>query len=599
MALVSAAPALAQTAPLRVGEEIQGELTAEDPKVSDEQDGYSYDLYSFRAEAGQRLEAIMRAANFDAFLEVYEAGTPEDILASDDDGLMEGTDSRLRWTAPEDGDYVLRARSLVGPELGTYTLSLKQRPPAPQAPAPGSISVGQTIQGVIDDGDPIDDGDVPYDAYAFSAAQGQRFAIRLNADDFDPIVRVGTAGEFSELGVNDDAGGGGLNSYLVFTAPEAGQYVVRAAPLISNGAGGYTLSLEDGPEPVAAISAALGDTIEGELGEGDGVSEGGHRADAYRFSAEAGQRVTLSMSSEAFDTYLQLYRETEGGRELVAEDDDGMGDSTHSRIDATLADGGVYVLEARGFTATAEGAYTLVLEAAQPDPEPTPLAFGATIQGEITEDDPTDSEGRSFDAYSFAGQVGQRVQAIMRSGDFDTFAQIGRPGGEFEALAQDDDGLMQGTDSRLTFLLPETGDYVLRASPLGSDTTGLYSLELIDRGPQPAPGSLLIGATARGSLTEADAMAEDGSFYDAYRMNLKAGEKLRITMVSNAFDSVIYVGEDKENAFEALAQDDDSLSDTHARLDWAPEADGVYVIRAGSFAAGQTGAYALTVERKP
>jgi hypothetical protein len=43
---------------------------------------------------------------------------------------------------------------------------------------------------------------------------------------------------------------------------------------------------------------------------------------------------------------------------------------------------------------------------------------------------------------------------------------------------------------------------VVRASPLGSDGKGLYSLELTDRGPQPEPGSLLIGSTARGTLTE-------------------------------------------------------------------------------------------------
>ena len=38
--------------------------------------------------------------------------------------------------------------------------------------------------------------------------------------------------------------------------------------------------------------------------------------------------------------------------------------------------------------------------------------------------------------------------------------------GEFEALASDDDGLAEGTDSRLNFTLPSDGNYVVRAMPL-------------------------------------------------------------------------------------------------------------------------------------
>jgi hypothetical protein len=177
--------------------------------------------------------------------------------------------------------------------------------------------------------------------------------------------------------------------------------------------------------------------------------------------------------------------------------------------------------------------------------------------------------------------------------------QIGRAGAEFTALGSDDDGLGQGTDSRLSYSLPEDGDYVVRAMPLGKEGKGLYSLELVDKGPQPQPGSLLVGSTARGTLTEADAMAEDNSFYDAYRVTLKEDEKLLITMVSNEVDSFVVVGNDKDGAFEVLGSDDDSLSDTHAKLEWTAPADGTYEIRAGAFQQGQTGAYALHVEKQP
>ena len=105
-----------------------------------------------------------------------------------------------------------------------------------------------------------------------------------------------------------------------------------------------------------------------------------------------------------------------------------------------------------------------------------------------------------------------------------------------------------------------------------------------------------MGATARGTLTDDDGLTEDGSYYDAYKVTLKAGEKLRLTMVSNAFDAYIDVGqEDESGVFTSVISDDDGLSDTHAKIEWSVEEDGDYVIRARSFASGQEGAYALTV----
>ncbi len=136
--------------------------------------------------------------------------------------------------------------------------------------------------------------------------------------------------------------------------------------------------------------------------------------------------------------------------------------------------------------------------------------------------------------------------------------------------------------------------------PYATDSKGLYSLELLDRGPEPKPGSLLVGTTVRGVLTETDATADNNSFYDAYSVTLKEDEKLLITMVSNEVDSFLIVGREQEDGeFEVLASDDDGLSDTHAKLEWTAPADGVYQVRAGSFQQGQTGSYALNVEKQP
>ncbi len=595
LAIPVATPALAQRADvLTPGQSVEGQIAEGDATAAD--DGYRYDDYLIRARAGQRLEAVMRAEAFDAFLEVFRQGETE-RLASDDDGLGEGTNSRLRFIAEQSGTYVLRARPLGGIEGGSYNLRLTERPAAGRPPRPSGIRVGQTLRGQLTPNDPESGAGQAYDAYAFRARAGERFVIDLVSDDFDPVVRIGRmrAGEFDELAMNDDTIDTGLNSHLTFTAAEGGDYVIRATPLSPGGEGAYSLTLARGQEVASAQEIAVGGSASGSLAEGDGKGADGATADVYRFSGREGQRIRIDMSSDDFDTYVELF---DANHTSLAEDDDGA-EGTDSRLTFVLPSNGVYFIEARAFT-EATGGYEISIAEVEPEKAPQALAFGSPTQGEISEADSTDSDDRGFDAFAFQGVAGQRVQAIMRSGDFDTYLQISRAEGEFSALASDDDGLGEGTDSRLSFTLPDDGAYVLRALPLGSDGEGLYALELIDRGPQPQPGSVLVGATARGVLTEADATAEDNSFYDAYRVTLKEDEKLRVTMVSNEVDSLLVIGRPQaDGGFEVLGSDDDGLSDTHAKLEWTAPSDGVYEVRAGTFQQGQTGAYALNVEKQP
>lgn len=610
IALFAAGHAAAQdVSSLRIGQTVSGQLTAEDTQVdSDEIGQFVYDTYTLQARDGQRLQVAMRSDAFDAYLEVYKDADTGEAIAMDDDGLGEGTNSRARFTA-ERGTYIIRARTLAGLEGGDYTLEVTDRGQAPRAPRPTAIRLGDNVNGAISDRSPVEEdgqyGEYTYNGYSFRARQGERLAITLESEDFDPIVRVGRMGRngaFEELAQNDDSGAGGLNSYLVFTAPANGEFVIRAAPLDGSADGDYELGLAEGPPPLVARPIAVGETVEASLDAGDGGNAFGQRADAYSFTGTAGQRIVATMSSDAFDTYLELFSENSdenGGRYALDSDDDGAGEGTNSRLTYTIPSDGQYTIEARAFTGEGEGDYTLTFEEAAPLPAPVALGYGTTVQGEIVAGDPLDDESRGFDAYSFSGTAGNRIQLIMRSGDFDTYLQIGSPEGDFYAMASDDDGLGEGTDSRLNYVLPNDGEFIVRASPLSSDADGLYSLELLDRGPQPLPGSILVGATARGTLGEDDALAEDGSFYDAYKISVKAGDKLRLTMVSNEFDAFIDIGrEDEAGVFTSVVSDDDSLSDTHAKIDWAVEEEGDYVIRARSFSSGQSGAYALTVEPK-
>lgn len=595
IALLTSGAAMAQTAvDARLGDQIRGRLEDGDARSRGE-DAYRYDDYRVQLRAGQRLQAELRSEDFDAYLEVFAEGeTAREALASDDDAAGE-LNARLRFTAPQAGRYIVRARTYAGLETGDYVLSLSERP-AVRAPRPGRIAIGREVTGRLASNDAEDDDGRVYDAYAFRAAAGERVAIRLDADDFDAVLRVGrlVGGSFVQMAENDDGGGGGLNARLVFTAPDAGEYVVQATAYGDGAEGDYRLSLEQGPPPAEAKPAAIGEEVRGRLTEASSLSDSGARSDLYRFAGREGQRVAISLNADRFDAYLELF---DAHHNSLASDDDSGGD-LNARLTHVLPQDGDYLIEARSFS-SGEGAYTLKIEEVAPPPPPSAIAFGQTLEGELADGDGTDDEGRLYDAYVFSGTEGQRVQAVMRSGDVDAYLQIGEAGEDFSALASDDDGLGQGTDARLTFSLPESGDYVLRARAWARDSKGLYSLELNDLGAEPTPGSLLVGSTARGALSERDAITDDGVYYDAYRFRAKADEKLRFTMIAPSFDALAEVGEERDGEFVSLAQDDDGLSDTHARLNWTAPNDGLYVVRARSFGPNATGDYVLMVERQP
>lgn len=604
--MAAAAPSMAQNAPmLTPGQTVEGVLEEGDARgrVSEWADeAQFYDEYLLRAEAGRRFEIGVTSEAFDSYVSVYREGDEPDAspLASDDDGGGY-PHALLRFAPDADGTYRVRVRGFAAEAEGAYQLSLTERAPAPIEPAPTRINPRGEVEGELTrGGDPELAYDELYDVYVFRARADERLQIRLNADAFDPILYVGRGSgpAFEELASNDD-GDDGLNSRVLFTAPAAGDYLIRAAALSSDGEGAYVLSLSDARAPVPLVPLAVGDEIEGALDENSSMDDYGSGYVGYAFTARAGQRVAFAMSADDFDTYVELGRANAGGFEVIASDDDGAGEGLNSRLVHTFEEGGVYEFRARSLGGSGVGPYTLEVSEIPPDPEPAPLTFGQSVEGEITDASAQGVGGGRFDAWRFSGEEGQRVQVVMRSGDFDSYLEIGSADGEFTSMAYDDDGLGEGLNSRLNFTIPATGAYIVRAQPLGGSARGLYSLELTDRGPAPVAGSIMIGATVRGNLTENDSMAAgDTSFYDDYRFQVEEGDRLRLTMVSNEFDAFLALGEGLAEDFVLINSDDDSLSDTNSLIEHEFDEAGWYTLRANSYAPNSTGAYVITIERQ-
>lgn len=114
--------AAAAPRPIALREEVTSSLDPDDPVLSD---GSYFEYWSFQAMRGQRFQIVMRSEEVDAFLSIgrFEDGVFRSLL-SNDDGAGD-TDSLLVFTAPADGEYVIRANSVTR-EVGEYTLLVQQ-----------------------------------------------------------------------------------------------------------------------------------------------------------------------------------------------------------------------------------------------------------------------------------------------------------------------------------------------------------------------------------------------------------------------------------------------------------------------------------------
>lgn len=344
----------------------------------------------------------------------------------------------------------------------------------------------------------------------------------------------------------------------------------------------------------------VGQSLSGELVESDEPVNDRGRFRAYRFNATQGQRLLVTAQSDAFDTYIIVGRQVGPVLDELKTDDD-SGDDTHSRMRFTAPRTGEYLLLVQAFSEEGLGGYTVAL---QPAPEATtggtrPLSLGGTEEGALADTDNEDEENDKFyDQYSFRGRAGQRVEIGMTSEEFDTYLSVGRMEGDtWEELDTDDDG-GEGTHSRLRWVLPSDGEYLVRATSFG-EATGAYTISLservvVERTSQRIPA----GETMESELDEDDNVLEsDNSFYETWTYQGRAGEQVRISMESDEFDTYLAIGRMVNGEWEEIASMDDGGEGTNSLLQVTLPETGEYVIRANAYNAESTGAYTLRVDR--
>ncbi len=233
-----------------------------------------------------------------------------------------------------------------------------------QSARPAAIALGSDLSAELTNNDAQRPSGKFEDVYQIEGRRGGRVDIRLGSTDFDPFLLVSGPQGFALS--NDDERGGSTDSRLVIEFPSDGIYRVRVTSFRPGETGAYRLQAgAAGPNVAAsraepAVSITVGAAHTGRLEEGDDRLASGEYMDRYRFSARRGQRVTASLTSSDFDTYLML-RRPDGSQD----DNDDLradsGRSTNSRLDTVLAEDGDYILTVTSFRPGEMGKYRLTL----------------------------------------------------------------------------------------------------------------------------------------------------------------------------------------------------------------------------------------------
>lgn len=253
--------------------------------------------------------------------------------------------------------------------------------------------------------------------------------------------------------------------------------------------------------------------------------------------------------------------------------------------------------------ATAIGLSLSLPATAQPNRPPRPvlpLAAGQSHSGELTPLDTQRRSGKYEDVFRIDGRRGQRVELTLSSDDFDPYLLVTGPGGY--VMSNDDDGRGETLNSRLVIELPEDGSYRVSATSFSPGAMGAYRLAAAT----PAAGeradtaqsasAITLGSALNGRLDTDDLRLGEDKFQDRYRLTGRRGDRVRISVASPDFDTVLNL----QGPDGVVQSNDDSEENGEAtinsRIDTVLAEDGDYIVSVTSYAANGTGKYRLSIE---
>ncbi|HMJ92830.1 MAG TPA: hypothetical protein VK472_01890 [Allosphingosinicella sp.] len=363
----SAAGAQPRPQSIAVGASVDGNISESDPELGDRH----YDAYRIRLGKGEAIQADMSSEALDSYLDVIAAGSDEPLKAHDDVGGG-SRDSRLRFVAPDAGEYVLRAQGFAG-STGAYKLSVKNRQVAPP-PALLPLDSAGEASGRFTESSALDDEDHPFALHSFAGKKGERVRIDMVSSGLDPQLELSLEG--GDFTASNDDGGDGLDSRIFAVLPSDGTYKLRARSLNSE-AGSYSLRLQrfapaGPPQPPGRLrrdAPTMGRLSFDDPGLEMAVGDDGQPSFFYRLYAlpmNAGETVTIDLKAESFDPVLDAGVMSPLGFAVAKTNDDTEGQGTNSRLVLTPTETGTIYVRAHSLNAESLGEYTLTVTGGAP-----------------------------------------------------------------------------------------------------------------------------------------------------------------------------------------------------------------------------------------
>ncbi|HIK46533.1 MAG TPA: trypsin-like peptidase domain-containing protein [Leptolyngbyaceae cyanobacterium M65_K2018_010] len=210
-----------------------------------------------------------------------------------------------------------------------------------------------------------------------------------------------------------------------------------------------------------------GPTVQGQLDDKSNILPDGSYYNPYIFEGQAGQVITVEMTSSDVDSFLILLAPE---REDIFVQDDDSGGNYNARLTVQLPYTGSYLIFANAFAEGETGRYQLRLS----DQRATGLSYLLQQQGRLGPGDRTLSDGSYFQEFSFQGRAGQQGVLRLSSPDFDTYLLlIDR---NQALIAENDDADRNTTDSELIVTLPYDGMYTIVVNAFDRTGQGEFSL---------------------------------------------------------------------------------------------------------------------------
>ena len=207
--------------------------------------------FVLEAAAGTTLGVALEGTE-DGLFRVYD---PFGLLLEVDDGFTGTESGAVELLA--DGVHFLQVETLSG-ESSTFDLASTIRLKPFHDPDDGrTIVIGETVAGNID-------FHFDWDWYSIRLEEGETVTISTDSTNVDTLLYVDFPNSRDDQVVSDDDSGGGLfgiNSELVYRAPNTGEYFIVVTDAVGDSFGGYYLSVEQAREGTETVYVPTGPQV--------------------------------------------------------------------------------------------------------------------------------------------------------------------------------------------------------------------------------------------------------------------------------------------------------------------------------------------------